>query len=146
MPAYATAAQALAAVEGLTITDAPAFDRLLERASRDVDRVLGPLPIRRADPFMGFKLDPAVDLDAVGRAALARATAVQAAHRLRFVEPALAAAEAGERPAASVQGPDFTVTYSDHDLAGSRSLYSPDLPRELEPLAYLRPTGARALA
>lgn len=62
--------------------------RLLARAERDVDRALGPYPLL-AD---GRKLDPDL-LTSVQRAALSRATAAQAVHRLVLGEDYFTEAE-----------------------------------------------------
>src|SRR4051812_25054615 len=61
-----------------------AVERLLERAERDVDAVVGPWPRFTT----GLKFDPA-QLDVVQRAALARATCAAAEFRLVIGEDAL---------------------------------------------------------
>lgn len=149
MSSYATRAQFEAYVEGWVTDDADALDRLLERATRDVDNLLGPLWPRSSAPFLGLKLDPDTDLDDVGAEALARATCAQALHRFQYVEPA--GALVGTEVRKSVKGPDFEVTYGDGGAAAPLGLagtgrYAPELVDELAPLAYLRVRGARARA
>lgn len=77
---YATAADLIAYAVDLSVTPptGAAAERLLERASEDVDRVLGPYAV-----WMGGerKLDPAL-LTTAARSALARATCAQAVHRI----------------------------------------------------------------
>jgi hypothetical protein len=65
-------------------TDPDAVERLLERAERDVDAVLGAWPLFAS----GLKIDPA-QLDVVQQAALARATCAAAEFRLVLGEEAL---------------------------------------------------------
>jgi hypothetical protein len=147
MPAYATVADFEAYVPGWVTDDADELDKLLERASRDIDSLLGPVRYRLDGVYAGFKLDPAADLDDAGAAALARATCAQAEHRYRFVEPGLSAAAAtGGRVAKSTKGPDFEQTFEDdaRPFVNATGLYSPRLRIELAPLSYLRSAGARA--
>lgn len=148
MSSYATVADFEAYVEGWVTDDPDALTRLLERATRDVDAVIGPLWPRAVDPFLGLKLNPDADLDAVGAAALSRATCAQAFYRFTVVEPAQFAA--GGEVRKSVKGPDFEVTYADAGAApvgaGGTGRYAPELALELAPIAYLRRTGARARA
>lgn len=140
MATYATIADFEAHVEGWDTQNPVALERILVRAERDVDRVLGPLR-RRTDT--GLKLDPATDLTTPQREALARAVAEQALWRINGGEGSTTS-NAG-RSQKRVKGPDFEVEYE-----AAAAAYSPDTPlapgveRELEPLAWLRPTGARA--
>jgi len=115
---------------------------LLARAERDVDRVLGPLPAR-ADT--GLKLDPATDLTVPQRAALARAVSEQALWLLRgaIMDPT------PERAVKKVTGPDFSTEYDTAPVANGATVdrhLAPGVGRELAPLAWLRPFGARAHA
>lgn len=149
MSSYATVPEFEAYVEGWVTDDEAALERLLERATRDVDDVIGPLYPRRVNPFRGLKLDPASDLDDAGREALSRATCAQALHRFLFLEPAQAAAAANPAGAVkAIKGPDFEVTYADgaSPVTGAGGHYSPRLRDELAPLSYLRRRGARATA
>lgn len=137
MPTYATAADCTAYIDGLVIDDAPAFDRLIERAERDVDRVLGPYPRQDAT---GLKWDLTWLLPWQTEA-LARAVAAQVEYLLT-VKPEDVV---GGRLPQSVKGPDFEVTYAD----GATNLprIGARVAHELEPLAPLiRARGARAVA
>lgn len=103
MPTYATAETVTRDVPGLVIDDAAAFNALIERAERDVDRLLGPRVVIAAT---GRKLDPSL-LAAWERAALERTVAAQVEHLLEV------AAEQAAGPAVKrEQGPDFTVDYA----------------------------------
>ncbi len=136
MPAYATEAQFDSYVEGWNTTDPDALARLLERASRDIDRIFGPRHPVRAGTFAGFKLDPAA-LETWEAEALARATCAQAEHRFLTGEKELA----GSRPVKRVKGPRFETEYGD---GGRSGLYGTRVGLELEPLAHLRGLTARA--
>lgn len=115
-------------------------DAILARAERDIDRVLGPLP---RNATTGLKLNPATDLAVHEQRALARAVSEQALWLLRGslldVTP--------ERAVTHISGPDFATDY-DTPTAGATTErpLAPGVARELEPLARLRPTGARARA
>jgi hypothetical protein len=111
MPAYATQADFEGYVPGWTTDDPAELAKLLERASRDVDYLLGPLRPLLDGPFAGFKVDPSTLADP-HRTALARATCAQAEYRFRYVEPGVeAATAAGGRNITGTKGPDFEVTY-----------------------------------
>lgn len=140
MPTYATQADAEAYIEGLVVDNADGFARLLERAERDVDELLGPLH-RRADT--GLKLDPA-DLPVLEADALARATCAQAEHLLR-TSPTGSSSSSG-RVVKRVQGPDFTVDYADAEVltAGIGARFGSRVAAELAPLARYNPRFARA--
>jgi len=116
-------------------------DALLARAERDIDRVLGPLPAR---DDTGLKLSPADDLTVHERAALARAVATQALHRIQALGEGTGVTP--EQPRKSVKGPDFAVEYAIDDAAGATATQplAPGVARELAPLKHLRPLGARA--
>lgn len=135
MAAYATADDATDYIEGLVIDDPAAFDKLLERATRDVDNVLGALPPLTTGDYAGLKLDPAFLADWEA-AALARATCAQAEHRLRR------GPDLGEPARKSVKGPVFEVAYADG--AGS-GLIGAKVKLELATIRHLRRLTARAV-
>lgn len=148
MPAYATNSDFEAYVEGWVTDDPAALTRLLERATSDVDEVLGPLPYIQTGTYAGRKIDPASLLDHE-RAALARATCAQAEHRWRYLEPATKAATADQRQVKQIKGPDFETTYGDGTAAPGvtgTGRFDPRLPAELAPLARIRRLRARAVA
>jgi hypothetical protein len=145
MAVYATVSDFVDYVDGYVAPAPPEpLERILVRAQRDVDRVLGPFT-RRTDT--GLKLDPATDLNVHERAALARAVCAQARYRMRLglEELALPAPVVVEE-----QGPDFRVKYATSSSASAAAptagtgLLSPEVKLELEPLEWLRPRGARA--
>lgn len=128
MTAYATRAEFEGYVEGWTTDDPSALDRLLERASRDVDSVLGDYEIYTEGDWLGFKIDPEADLDAAQQQALSRATCAQAWYRFEmgeqhFVRPVLD----------SISGPEFQTT-------GMSPLIAPLAMRELAGHELLRNT------
>lgn len=132
-PTYADLDDLEAYIEGWVTDNAQAANRLLVRAERDVDLILGPLP-RRSDN--GLKLKPA-ELQGWEADALARAVCAQAEHRFRMGD------ELDARQATTVRGPDFEVTY-EAGAGGGRTLYSPRVALELAPIAHLRRLTARA--
>jgi hypothetical protein len=137
MSHYVTAARVVELEPGLTIDDADAFDALVERAERDVDLLLGPIPRIEAT---GRKLDLA-NLTDVGVEALERAVAAQTVYLLANA-PRI---DAGARQPASVKGPDFEEVYGTPAQAGGRwPIIGPRTAQELEPLRYLVRTTARA--
>lgn len=100
MPTYATQAQCLQEIEGLTVNDADAFDRVIERAERDIDRAVG---VYSVDEITGRKFDPST-MVAVKRDGLMRATAAQVEYRIAmgdrfFIRPQYE----------STSGPDYSV-------------------------------------
>lgn len=105
------------------------LERLLLRASRDVDNVLGPIPVITLGAWAGAKLDPTT-LQPYEANALARATCAQAEHRIRR-GPGIDTS----RPVGLVKGPDFQEQFAD---AGNTGRYSPRLPAELAPIQHLR--------
>lgn len=139
MATYATVADFEAYVEGWTTTDEEALERILERAERDVDRVLGPIA---RDPDTGLKLDPD-DLTTLERAALARAVSAQAYHRITHRGEGTGGVEPARK---RIKGPDFEVEFAEAASTGTdgNNRLAPELAEELEPLSYLRPRGARA--
>jgi hypothetical protein len=134
MATYATIADFEEYVEGWTTTNPDALERLLERAERDIDALLGPRPV---DPDTGLKLDPP-RLAAWERTALARATCAQAEYRFHAGETAWAGgtvAGGGGR----VQGPDFSYDLPANGAAGAPGArVSPKVATELAPIAHLR--------
>lgn len=140
MTAYATQADFEGYVEGWVTDNVATLGRLLERASRDIDTVLGPIPILTAGAYAGWKLDP-TQLADFERQALARATCAQAEHRFR--NPS--SFDSSSRRMKRVKGPDFEKEYADADAA-STGFLSPQVRRELAPIAHLRITGGRAAA
>lgn len=134
MPSYATNADFEAYVEGWVTDDPASLTRLLERATRDVDRLLGARGVRATGDYAGLKLDPTA-LRSWEAKALSRATCAQAEWIFRN-GPAI---DAGRRVASS-SGPDFSVTYADDAGTGR---YSPRLDVELEPISHLRRLTAR---
>lgn len=98
MPTYATRADCLAFIEGLTINDDAAFDRLIERAERNIDHALNTVPVIETT---GLKFDPATML-AVDKNKLRDATCAQVSYRLTMGE------EFFVRPQyQNVKGPEF---------------------------------------
>jgi len=80
MPTYASAEllRAYAAPSGVLLpADDAELEALLERAERDVDRLLGPYAV---DPLTGLKLDP-LELAPAQAGAVARATCAAAEYR-----------------------------------------------------------------
>jgi hypothetical protein len=108
MAAYATRTDLAAYVEGLIIDDPAATDRLLERCSGDIDRLLGPWPVQTTGPYTGRKLNPDA-LAVEWKWALRDATCAQAEYRGIVGEQALSV------PPARVSGPDFTVDRTPQD-------------------------------
>jgi hypothetical protein len=137
VPTYATADDVAAYIPGLVIDDAAGFDELIERAERDVDRLLGAYP---RQPSTGLKLEPS-RLYAWQAAALARAVSAQAEYLLA-VGP-----DADVTPSptpAKVSGPDFAIDYVQDGATASAGI-APKVARELEPLrSLLRPRAVRA--
>lgn len=133
---YTSQADFEAYVEGWVTDNPDALARLLQRAERDVDAILGPIP-RSAVTTTGLKLAPA-SLRTWEAAALSRAVCAQAEWRFYRGEAELAAG----RQTKTEQGPDFKVEYGDAESAAS-GLYGPKLRVELEPIAHLRRLSAR---
>ena len=139
MATYATQADFEAYVEGWDTTDPAALERLLGRAERDVDGLLGYHPII---PATGRKLDPATLKD-WEREALARAVCAQAEHRHLVTEPALAGASP-EPGLKRVKGPDFEKEYA-VSVAKEAPYYGRKVRRELAEISHLRNLRARAV-
>lgn len=83
MPTYATQADFEAYVEGYVTDDAAALGRLLEKAERDIDRLLFH---GIGVPTNGLRIVPA-NLTTWAREGLARAVCAQAEYRLAKGEP-----------------------------------------------------------
>lgn len=132
MATYASQADFEAYVEGWVTDDAAALGRLLARAERDIDNVLGPIAPRTDT---GLKLAPANLLDWEAKA-LSNATCAQAEHLWRQ-GPAI-----DERPASAISGPDFSVTYADRK-AGGTNRYGSRVALELARISHLRNLTAR---
>lgn len=133
---YTTVEDFEAYVEGWVTDDSDALERLLERAERDVDNVLGPIPVRVDS---GLKLDPSAlrDFEA---AALSRAVCAQAEWRFRRGDDKLNGSAPGVIK--RVKGPDFETEYatdasSDASKQGT-GLYSPRVALELSSINHLR--------
>jgi hypothetical protein len=114
MPAYATEANMLATIEGWTTDNLAALNRLLERASREVDRMVGPWTVETNGLKFGDLATGSnpKGLEQVQRDALARATCHQAYHMLTLDE-----LDAVDPRASSVSGPDFSVSYREGAVA-----------------------------
>jgi hypothetical protein len=139
MSSYATAKQFEAYVEGWVTTDEDALARLLERATRDVDVLLGARATLRSGDYAGHKIDP-TRLATWEQEALARATCAQAEYRYELGEAALVGA--GSEGAKRVKGPDFEVEYP-AGPGGGRQRFGGKVANELEPIRHLIPTTAR---
>lgn len=100
MPSYAQRADCVDYIEGLQVDDPVAFDRLIERAEKDVDQALGSYP-RNDDT--GLKLAP-LELDTNDRATLRDATCAQVEYRLAMGEDFFVKAQFAE-----VSGPEFST-------------------------------------
>lgn len=103
MAAYATNAEYEAYVEGWVTDNAAVLTRLLERATRDVDRALGAYAMQTTGTYAGLKVDPAT-LEAYEKQALSRATCAQAEYRFQMGEEFFVRAQGVEE-----KGPDFTI-------------------------------------
>jgi hypothetical protein len=130
MPTYATRADCLDYTEGLTVGDTVAFDRLIERAEKDVDSVLGEYAV---DEVTGRKFAPA-DLTTAQANALRDATCAQVEYRVEMGERFFTRAQYSE-----TSGPDFTKK-------GKLPYYAPKLVMELRGSGLVAPRTARASA
>lgn len=139
MPTYAQAADVEAYIEGWVTGDPDELDRDLERAERDVDSVLGPIPIA-VNSTTGLKLDPTILTDWEA-AALARAVCAQFEYRYHQGAATLAAG----RVTKTEKGPEFEVTYQDAPASagGGPLLIGSRVRIELEPIRHLRRLRAR---
>lgn len=132
MAAYATRAELDAYIEGGHGLGNDEADRLLERASRDVDAVLGPLAPIAAGDYEGLKLDPTRLLDWEAEA-LSRATCAQAEYRQDVGEEAWVSAAGNVK---RESGPDFTLEYEEGGRPSGR--VGVKVAAELEPIRHLR--------
>lgn len=130
MATYASNSDFEAYVPGWVTDNADELTKLLDRAERDVDGILGPIP---RNPETGLKLDPD-DLKDWEKAALANAVCAQAEYRLSIGEAALATG----RSKKAEKGPDFEVQYGDMGTTATGSLIGPKVKLELEPIRHLR--------
>jgi hypothetical protein len=140
MAAYATNAEFEAYVEGWTTTNGAALTRLLERASRDIDALMGPRRILTTGTYAGLKYDPTKLADAYADA-LSRATCAQAEYRFAIGEEEFAQ----HGTAGRVKGPDFEVELA-KGSSGGRPRIGPKVAVELEPLLPFRRLTARGVA
>jgi len=140
VPVYANAADCTDYIDGLVIDDPASFDRLIARAERDVDGLLGAYP---RDATTGLKWDP-TRLYAWQADALARAVAAQVEYLLALDVVGAGASAIIGRQATAVKGPDFEVTYADGGSTVAR--YGPKVGAELGPLRELIVRNARARA
>lgn len=129
---YATQADFEAYVEGWTTTDPDALERMLERAERDIDAILGPIPVSPLSTT-GLKLDPSI-LKAWEAQALARAVCAQALYRHLTTDASIAAG----RVTAKEKGPDFEVDYGQAGAGGNVPQYGQRVRTELAPIRHLR--------
>ena len=98
MPTYATRADCLDYTEGLTVDDDDAFDRLIERAERQVDALLLGVWGPRVN---GLRVDPAA-ANPEHVEAVRRATCAQVEYRLEMGEEFFVRAQYAE-----TAGPEF---------------------------------------
>lgn len=128
MPTYATRADCLDYIEGLTIDDNDVFDRLIERAERDVDNAVGAVPL---DPDTGLKFVPA-RLTSGDARTLMRATCAQVEYRLTMGEDFFIRPQYGK-----TKGPEF-------ETEGALPIVGPKTWRELEGSGLLKLTTSWA--
>lgn len=102
MATYATVSDFEDYSEGWVTTDAPALERILEKAERDVDRILGYQGVR--PDAQALKVVPA-DLAVRDRDALRDAVCAQAEYRIEMGERFFRQAQRQ-----SVSGPQFSTT------------------------------------
>jgi len=126
---YATVADVESFIEGWTTTDSAALDRLLDRASRDVDNLLGDYGDRQ--PATDLKLDPTT-LTTHQAYALRRATCAQAEYRYEMGEEFFTRDQYGY-----VSGPDF-------QRRGSLARIGPKVLSELADSGFKMATGIAA--
>ena len=142
MPPYATQADFEAYVEGWETTDPAALERLLERATRDVDALLAPIRTIRTGTWAGLRVDPA-RLEPWARDALVRAVCAQAEFRFHAGETQRVGA--GNTGAKRIKGPDFEIDYGERGAGAAR--IGAKVADELRPLrGTLIATSARARA
>jgi hypothetical protein len=131
-------------VEGWVTDDEAALDRYLERASRDVDRMVGAWLV---DEDSGLKFGNIVadenpkDLSAHQLAALRRATCAQALYRINLDDArdvVASSSGAGSYPAGAVEvaGPEFRVRFADAASASSATTATADRPYPLSAAAW----------
>lgn len=133
MADYATVAQ-LRAYADLVGGDDADLEKVLERAEKQIDALLGPWVaqangLKLGDPAAGNPLDLTPD----EIAALADAVCAQAEYRVAMGEPFFVQAQLE-----SVSGPDFSTR-------GKRPYIGPKVRAELDRIAHLRITTATAV-
>lgn len=132
---YTSNAAFEAYVPGWVTDSSAALTKLLIRAQRDIDAILGPIPRSQTT---GLKLDPSTLRDWEAEA-LSNAVCAQAEFRLAVGEDTLAAGRATSQE----QGPDFKVMYSDAAAKGAPApRYGQKVSIELEPIRHLRRLSA----
>ncbi len=133
MPAYCTEAEFTAYVEGWVTDDAAALARLLERASRDIDRLVGPWEVNATTGFKFLDvLSPLSfidELEAHQVQAIKYATAAQAEYRVAMGEEFFVRDQYD-----STSGPDFSAS-------GRLSKIGPKVWSELQGNDLLQLTG-----
>ena len=129
MPTYATKADCVAYTEGLSSTDDALLNRIIERAERQVDRLLR-VDFRTAVGD-GVKVPDLTRLNSRESEALTRATCAQVEYRVKMGETFFSEPDRGK-----VSGPDFTVEGSAPDTIG------PEVRNELRRGGLLRATVA----
>lgn len=147
--AYATRTDLAAYVldEGVTLPATTVEqDRLLERASLDVDKLAGQWSLEPNGLKFGEVFTTNEKGLSVGqRAALARATCAQAVAILRRRAATSAGGAANDPSVRSISGPDFDITYSDGGARGAtidEPAYSSVAYAELAGAGLVRATAA----
>lgn len=125
MPTYATQTDLTDYIEGFVVDDSDAVDRLIERAERDIDSILGAYD---RDDTTGLKITLA-DFDDWQTAALTRAVCAQVEYRFTMGEAFMVRAQREEE-----WGPDFRAK-------GKVPYIGPKAWRELEETGLVRLTG-----
>jgi hypothetical protein len=125
LPTYTSVEDFEAYVEGWVTDDSDALERLLDRAERDIDSILGGYQDR--DAVTGLKIDPTT-IDAWKARALSRAVCAQAEYRFQMGEAFMVKAQYE-----SVTGPDFSMT-------GQLPYIAPKVRLELEGVGLRRMT------
>ena len=126
---YATKADCLLYTEGLTVTDDAAFDRLIGRAEKDIDSILGGWPIGTN----GRKFDPA-QLSTSQAQQLQDATCAQVEYRIEMGEAFFVRGQRSRE-----KGPDF-------ELEGKLPRIGPKVADELRSSGLVRIMTGRARA
>lgn len=154
MTAYATVEQFEAYVPGWVTDDADALEQLLERATRDIDTVMGAWPIVLTGNFAGFKIDPAAlapwEAKALALATCAQTEYIWTVDEARAKRAAAAATNEGKGAVTREKGPDFEVQYAGAGdpvaqvTTGGTGRLGPRVAGELAPISHLRRLTGRA--